>query len=420
MTAEVESGNQLDGAAEPRLKPGIRSFIYASGFENSYPVITGKDGGDMRVDELMRTGFYENWRDDLALARDIGVTHLRYGPQYYRAHVGQGRYDWSFADETFAELRRLGLTPITDLCHFGVPDWIGDFQNPDWPELYAEYAADFARRFDWVTFFTPVNEIFTNAAFSAQQGWWNERLKSDRAFVTALKHMCKANVRAEEEIAKLCPEAVFVQSEATSSYHEKSPKAVARANFENEKRFLSLDLSYGHKVNSEIYEYLMDNGMTREEYHWFLNHGSELRPHCVMGTDYYVGNEHWVNADDKLTTAGPVFGYSLLARQYFDRYHLPVMLTETNDLGIETGEDWLWEEWADVRELEHSGVPVVGFTWYSVLDQVDWDTALREENGNINAVGLYNLERKIRPAGKAYQELIREWRGSPLFSVGLP
>ena len=38
----------------------------------------------------------------------------------------------------------------------------------------------------------------------------------------------------------------------------------------NAKRFLSLDLNYGRRVDSEMYEYLLDNGMTREEYHFFL------------------------------------------------------------------------------------------------------------------------------------------------------
>ena len=30
------------------------------------------------------------------------------------------------------------------VCHFGVPDWVGDFQNPDFPELFAAYAKAFA------------------------------------------------------------------------------------------------------------------------------------------------------------------------------------------------------------------------------------------------------------------------------------
>ena len=50
--------------------------------------------------------------------------------------------------------------PIVDLCHFGVPDWIGNFQNPDFPELFAGYARAFAERFPWVQLYTPVNEMF--------------------------------------------------------------------------------------------------------------------------------------------------------------------------------------------------------------------------------------------------------------------
>ncbi|HET7458305.1 MAG TPA: hypothetical protein VFJ74_11695, partial [Gemmatimonadaceae bacterium] len=60
--------------------------------------------------------------------------------------------------------------------------------------------------------------------------------------------------------------------------------------------------------------------------------------------------------------------------------------------------------------LKQDGVPIVGFTWYSLTDQVDWDTALREDNGRVNSLGLYDLDRKIRPVGEAYERLVREWR----------
>jgi hypothetical protein len=42
---------------------------------------------------------------------------------------------------------------------------------------------------------------------------------------------------------------------------------------------------------------------------------------------------------------------------------------------------------------------------------VDWDTALREQNGNVNPLGLYDLDRNIRAVGKAYKQLIKDWRG---------
>jgi hypothetical protein len=75
-----------------------------------------------------------------------------------------------------------------------------------------------------------------------------------------------------------------------------------------------------------------------------------------------------------------------------------------------TAERWLWKQWANLLRVRNDRVPVVGFTWYSLTDQVDWDTALREENGHIDAVGLYDLDRNIRPVGRAFKRLVSQWR----------
>ena len=63
----------------------------------------------------------------------------------------------------------------------------------------------------------------------------------------------------------------------------------------------------------------------------------------------------------------------------------------------------------NVFRLRADGVPILGFTWYSLTDQVDWDTALREDNGRVNPVGLCDLDRNIRRTGFEYQKMIREW-----------
>jgi hypothetical protein len=89
------------------------------------------------------------------------------------------------------------------------------------------------------------------------------------------------------------------------------------------------------------------------------------------------------------------------------------MHTETNLAQGANGDEavtWLRKEWANVLRVRNSGVPIVGFTWYSLTDQVDWDTALREDNGRANALGLYDLDRNIRPVGQAYRQMIERWR----------
>jgi beta-glucosidase/6-phospho-beta-glucosidase/beta-galactosidase len=360
---------------------------------------------------MQKCGHYERWLTDFDCVQELGICFLRYGIPLHRVFIGPGRYDWSFTDVTFAELRRRGILPIADLCHFGVPDWIGNFQNPDFPELFAQYADAFARRFPWVQLYTPVNEMYVCALFSASFGWWNEQLKSDRAFVTALKHIVKANVLAMHAILKVRPDAIFIQSESSEYFHAENPQAIKPAEIMNAKRFLSLDLNYGRRVDSDMYEFLLDNGMSREEYHFFLHHN--LKHHCIMGNDYYVTNEHRVMPNGETTGSGEVFGYNEITRQYYERYLLPVMHTETNLYEGPRGDEavfWLWKEWANVLRVRNSGTPIVGFTWYSLTDQMDWDTTLRENNGNVNPLGLYDLSRNIRAVGKAYKQLIQSWR----------
>jgi beta-glucosidase/6-phospho-beta-glucosidase/beta-galactosidase len=301
--------------------------------------------------------------------------------------------------------------PIVDLCHFGVPDWIGDFQNPEFPELFASYARAFAERYPWVQLYTPVNEMYICATFSALYGWWNEQCTTDKAFVTALKHIVKANVLAMHAILEVRADALFVQSESSEYFHAESPKAIGPAELMNARRFLSLDLNYGRRIESEMYEYLLDNGITREEYHFFLN--NNLKHHCIMGNDYYITNEHLVSEHGVLKPCGEVFGYHVITSQYYNRYQIPVMHTETNLNQGPVGDEavkWLWKEWANVLRVRNDGFPIVGFTWYSLTDQVDWDSALRENNGNVNPLGLFDLDRNIRPVGKAYKKLIKEWK----------
>lgn len=381
-------------------------FMFATGMENSYPKIKLPDGRFKRVDEMAKAGHYENWERDLELLTEIGIEFFRYGPPYYQVHLSPGKYDWDFTDKTFRKLKQLHITPIVDLCHFGVPDWLGDFQNPDLPFHFAEYAKAFATRFPDLQLYTPINEIFIAAMFSAQYGWWNECLQSDRAFVNALKILCKANVMAMHAILEVQPNAIFIQSESSEYFHAMDPEALPLARFLNQKRFLSLDLTYGYPINVTMYNYLLQNGMTAEEYQWFTQ--NQVKAKCIMGNDYYVTNEHLVFPNGHTQAAGEIFGYYVITSQYYKRYRLPIMHTETN-IKMPACTEWLLKQWANVHRLKHDGIPIVGFTWYSLLHQVDWDSALRNDHGIVNELGLYDLDRNIMPVGHAYRELIRNW-----------
>ena len=386
--------------------PGV--FMFATGIECSNPTI-GR--GRVRRDLLEECGHYRHWRDDLRLVRELGLRFLRYGLPNHRVHVGPGRYDWSFADVVMAEMQHLGIEPILDLMHFGLPDWLGDFQNPEMPEHFADYAAAVAARYPWVRLYTPVNEMYVTARISAKDGLWNEQLRTDQGFVTAIKHLVAANILATRSIVARRPDAVIVHSESAEYIHEARMARTRAVDMANKERLIALDLLFSHAPCAEIAMYLLDNGMTRPEYDWFMR--NEPAGQQVLGLDYYGRNEHVVTPSGRRIPCEDVLGWHLIARDYHARYRLPLMHTETNVLEAAQAPAWLWKQWLNLLRMRADGIPVLGFTWYSLTDQVDWDIALAEKRGVVNGCGLYDLQRRPNPVAAEFQSLLAEFATLP-------
>lgn len=384
-------------------------FIFATGIEGSYPTV---EQGKWRRDELDGSRHYDFWQRDFELAREIGATHLRYGPPSHLVFAGPGEYRWELVDEPMAELAEHGPEPIVDLCHFGLPDWLGDFQNPDIVAALAEYAGAFGARYPWVRFYTPVNEMYVCARMSALDGVWNEQRRDEQSFVTAAFNLAGASVAMADAILAVRPDAIFINSESSEFYQPCCPdeEVVQRARLENERRFLPLDLIYAHEVSDRMLGYLREHGR-EEDYRRFV--ARDVPRRSVLGVDYYEWNEKLIDRDGTPRALGELFGWYVIANQYWHRYRRTMMHTETNRVDASDAPRWLWRQWHNVQLLRGAGVPLIGFTWYSLIDQLDWSSALREAEGKVDPVGLFDLNRDPRPVGLSYRHLIDMHRDQP-------
>ncbi len=75
-----------------QLGPSSSDFIWASGIENTFVPQTRP--GHRALDEYRLMGHYEHWREDLALARGLGLQALRWGVPWYRVEPLPGEFDW--------------------------------------------------------------------------------------------------------------------------------------------------------------------------------------------------------------------------------------------------------------------------------------------------------------------------------------
>jgi len=389
---------------------GSSGFMFTTGIECSYPTI---EHGRWRRDELDSTKHYSYWQHDFQLARELGITHIRYGPPLHLVFDGPGRYCWDYCDPQFEELKDYGPEPIVDLCHFGVPSWLGNLQNQGIADALAEYAGAFADRYPWVRFYTPVNEMYVCARMSALDGLWNEQLNEEGAYARAAWNLANASIAMSDAILKRRPDAIFINSESSEFYQPCCPdpevhKAAAAA---NERRFLPLDLIYAHPLSDDMRQLLCGQGISSDDIHRLGQRQVPRR--SILGVDYYEWNERLIDRNGNPLALGELFGWYVIASQYWERYRRPMMHTETNKPDAEGAPRWLWRQWHNVQLLRSAGVPLVGFTWYSLTDQIDWSIAMSEALGIVYPVGLFDLNREARTVGLAYKQLIELYRDQP-------
>src|SRR5690348_10225728 len=122
-------------------------FHWLSGIEDTF-ITTPSPRTGRTLDEYELTEHYARWQSDVALFEALGVRAVRYGIPWHRINPASRRWDFRWADGPLERLLELGIAPVVDLVHYGLPRWIdGGFLHPDFDRYMSEYAARIAERF---------------------------------------------------------------------------------------------------------------------------------------------------------------------------------------------------------------------------------------------------------------------------------
>ena len=198
-----------------------KDFIWAGGIEDTF--VPQVKPGHRPLDEYELMGHYTHWREDIALAKNVGMNALRWGVPWYKVEPEQGRFDWSWTDQVIPFMvEELKILPIIDLMHYGCPLWLRkEFANKKYPQFVARYAAEFSRRYrDLIKWYTPLNEPIINALMCGMRGLWAPYLKGERGYIRIMMQLAKGIIHTVEAIKEIQPDSVMVpgpQSRATRS-----------------------------------------------------------------------------------------------------------------------------------------------------------------------------------------------------------
>lgn len=387
-------------------------FVWASGIENTF--IPQTRPGHRALDEYELIGHYDHWREDLALARDLGLQALRWGVPWYRVEPQPGRWDWRWTDQVIPYMvEELGITPIIDLMHYGCPLWMEQpFVDPSYPQAVAAYAAAFAERYKHlVRWYTPLNEPYVNALMCGKRGLWPPYRRRDRGYVAVILPLALGMLRTVAAIKAVDPTAIMVHVEA-AGVNRAANEALALSAWEAQhRRYLSLDLLTGRVMPEHpLWAWLVKHGAAPSALAQIADDAITLD---VLGLNFYPRwstQEVYVDRRGRLAyrlVAKDGSGFAALIRQYYERYRVPIMVTETSEYGpIARRARWLRTSVAAIKQLRAHGVPVKGYTWFPLFTLIDW----RYRYGQQPAaqyrmeLGLYTLNTGAAP----------RWQATPL------
>lgn len=352
--------------------------------------------GDTFRDQLAETGHKHRLQDLDAIA-ELGLRTLRYPvlwEQVAPTHLGCATWDWH--DARLNRLSELGITAIAGLVHHGGGPNYTDLLDPQFPHLLARYAGMVARRYPEVDMFTPVNEPLTTARFSCLYGHWYPHCKDTGAFLRALVNECYGTALAMRAIRRITPRARLIQTEDVGKTYS-TPSLRAQAEYENDRRWLSLDLLcgqvdrhhpwFGNFVSAGVPDKVLDDL------------AETPCPPDIIGLNYYLstdrfldqrrnryprsswgGNGRHAYADVeavRISRRDISTGSIARLREVWERYRLPVAVTEVhNGCTREEQLRWLFDGYHGAVQLRREGADIRAITFWALIGSVDWNSLL--------------------------------------------
>ena len=391
-SAVPEAAAQTSGVASDVTSLPFKQFVWGAGIECSFLP-------HLNVDQFKWTQHDRFWREDLRRARnELGLTHLRYAFPWHVLEPRRGSFDWSYADERIEECRDLGIELLLDAMHFGTPLWLKQaVGDPEFPEALEDFTEALVTRYRGaVRTFCPFNEPLVSALFSGDFGFWPPHSRKWRWYMPVLSRIVQAVSRGIRAIRNAAPEATVLLCDAAENFKTRDKDLQAEVGRRNQRRFVVMDLLLGRvDKHHPLFAWLTSYGMSEIDIEWFR---TNPQAPDVLGLDYYPHSDWQLEMKHggvKQRRADNPVGLYGVAGAYWKRYGIPLMLTETSIEGQSINREiWLETNVEHVRRLREEGVPMLGFIWWPLLDQVDWDGALTHRVGKIHEVGLINLRRQ--------------------------
>jgi len=376
---------------------------------------------------------YHRYKEDVALMKELGLKSYRFSINWCRIVPEQGKINEKglmFYSNLVDELISSGIEPMITLYHWDLPLWmhkLGGWKNSaiiDEFLFYVEAVIDALS--DRVKYWMTINEpqVFIMSAYVI--GNFAPFKHAIFSYKKCLRNCLLAHGKAVKLIrqkAKTEPVIGLAMASTTyipDSFDETGIKEAAKYSFES---------TVGEGSNSVYMDPIalgkaspsMAKKLSAED----LKIISE--PIDFIGINVYqpsnpLINKKKYNAENlpKNSLGWVIDGRCLYwtIRHYYERYHLPIMVTENGMAGNDsvsadgTVDDMIRVKFLDdfISDMEKAvdeGIPVIGYQHWSLMDNLEWCEGYEPRFGIIH-IDYNTQKRTIKKSGWHYRDIIRE------------
>lgn len=278
------------------------------------------------------SNFYNSFREDIALMKEIGLNSVRTSIQWSRLiddlETGTVNEDGlRFYNDVIDEFIKNGIKPVMNLCHFDLPVALqheyGGWESKHVGDLFVKFATQCFKHFgdrveDWFTFNEPM--VIVDGAYLYQFHYPN--IVDGKKAVQVAYNIALASAKVVANFKEVNPNPkgrIGIILNLTPSYAASSSKADQdAANFANLwSNGLFLDSSVNGKFNPELVSVLEKDDMlweaSDEELAIIANNTIE-----VLGVNFY--HPHRVKEPN---TSPNSLTVDWMPNKYFDHYEMP-------------------------------------------------------------------------------------------------
>lgn len=422
-----------------------KSFLWGAA-TSAHQVEGGNSGNDWwdwelagRVEGGETSGLaadhWNRFREDLKLAREIGLGAYRFSVEWSRIEPEEGRFD----EEALARYGEIldachenGLIPMVTLHHFTNPRWFaakGGFENPESPLWFERFTKKVLKAFGsrvrlWITFNEPM--VYTVGAYVA--GFMPPG-KNKKAVPRVLANLLRAHVRAYRaiheagqgmEVGVACNLQDFAPARAwhpmervlTRVFDRFFNQAWIDAMLGRKPKFGVIGLTRKMEPVPEALgfrscDFIGLNFYNKSYVNWMPKDVSEgCPPGAMVGVTFARKGE---TASDVGWASNPE-GFARILRR-LGRLGLPVYVTENGiaDRKDSLRADYLRAHLGAMKEVVRAGeCDLRGYFHWSLLDNFEWIKGYGPRFGLI-AVDYSTQTRRVRDSAKTYRALMKEW-----------